>query len=292
MDEPKKDSVFSRLWQFGKRSAQQINQWSNGWLGILALAASQSVKPDSVYSAGSIAYFAIFSLFPFTLLIIAIGTLGFGSMINEQLIIQRVEFITPALGQLLGENIDQIILARGPVSILALAGLAWSASSFFSILTYTLNKIWGIKRSRPIWTQRGLGLLFILALVALLLFLASFTNLFPWLPIQAIEGMGVINFLFYVILDAALFMILYLILPHGKSGWRDNLPGAVGAGLLWELAKKAFALFISTYISLSNLIYGSVAAIIAVLTWAYLSGFIFIFGAYVTVYYRQYKSNK
>ena len=70
-------------------------------------------------------------------------------------------------------------------------------------------------------------------------------------------------------------------LPHGASSWREILPGAIGAGLFWELAKKAFLLFISTYISATNLVYGSLAAIIAFLTWAYLSGIIFLFGAYL-----------
>lgn len=82
-------------------------------------------------------------------------------------------------------------------------------------------------------------------------------------------------------------MVLYLILPHGNSTWRNILPGAIGAGLLWELAKKAFLLFIATYISASNLVYGSVAAIVAFLTWAFLSGHIFLFGTYLNLRYVQ-----
>ena len=70
------------------------------------------------------------------------------------------------------------------------------------------------------------------------------------------------------------------------------MPGAIGAGLLWELAKKIFLLFISTYISLSNLVYGSVAAIFAILTWAYLSGIIFLFGAYLSVFYSRLKQQQ
>jgi hypothetical protein len=66
-----------------------------------------------------------------------------------------------------------------------------------------------------------------------------------------------------ILLDVALFMVLYSLLPHGVSTWREILPGAIGAGLLWEIAKKAFLFFVSTYISVYNLIYGSVAAIIA-----------------------------
>jgi membrane protein len=95
-----------------------------------------------------------------------------------------------------------------------------------------------------------------------------------------------------VLLDVALFMTLYMMLPHGTSTWREILPGAIGAGFLWELAKKAFLFFVATYISVSNLVYGSVAAIIAFLVWAYLSALIFLFGAYLNVSYFQFKQQQ
>ncbi|GAP13602.1 predicted membrane protein [Longilinea arvoryzae] len=280
---------LSRLWQLGIRSANRMDERAHGWLGILANAIRHSLKPDSVITAAAIAYFAVFSLFPFTLLIIAIASLSLGSLVDQHLIIQRLEFIAPALGQLLGQNIDEIIRVRGPVTIVALLSLVWSASSIFSLLTVTLSKIWGIKRNRPVWTRRGLGLLLVLGLVALILFLASFANLITWLPDQVLQNLDGVRFALAILLDIALFFVLYLMLPHATSGWRDILPGAIGAGLLWELAKKTFLLFISTYLSISNLIYGSVAAIIAVLSWAYLSGLIFLFGAYLSVSYLQYR---
>jgi uncharacterized BrkB/YihY/UPF0761 family membrane protein len=47
-------------------------------------------------------------------------------------------------------------------------------------------------------------------------------------------------------------------------------------------------LFVTTYITVSNLVYGSVTALIAFLIWAYLSGLIFLFGAYLNnMYYHQ-----
>jgi predicted PurR-regulated permease PerM len=103
---------------------------------------------------------------------------------------------------------------------------------------------------------------------------------------------GVISIVVAILLDVALFMVLYIILPHGASTWREILPGAIGAGFLWELAKKAFLFFVSTYISLSNLVYGSLAAIIAFLTWAYMSGLIFLFGANLSVSYYQQKQRQ
>jgi hypothetical protein len=126
------------------------------------------------------------------------------------------------------------------------------------------------------------------------LFLASFAgtmlfNLGTFLPDQIVSLGAGFSILLAVVLDIALFMVLYFTLPHGASNWRQLLPGAIGAGLLWELAKKAFLFFVSTYISVSNMVYGSVAAIFAFLVWAYLSGLIFLFGAFISVAYYQLK---
>ena len=288
---------MAQLWQQGIRSAHRLNERTHGWLGMLAGAAREALKPNSAITAAAIAYFALFSLFPLTLLSISIASFSLGPLMDQQLIVQKLEFIAPALGQLLGKNIDEIIQARGPVTSVALVGLIWSASTIFYTLTHTLNEIWGNKRSRPVWKRRGLAILFVLTFVGPALFLASFAgsmiaNLRTWLPDQIIPIGGGISFVLAILLDVALFMVLYIMLPHGASTWREILPGAIGAGLLWELAKKAFLFFVSTYISVSNLVYGSVAAIIAFLVWAYLSGLIFLFGAFLSVSYYQLKQQQ
>ena len=283
----------SPRWQRGVRRAHQLDARTHGWPGILVGAAQQALKPDSAITAAAIAYFAIFSLFPLTLLSIGIASLSLGPLMDQHVIVQRLEFVAPALGQLLGRNIDEIIRARGPVTIVALGSLIWSASTLFFVLTGSLNKIWGIERGHPVWKRRGAAILFVLIFVGPMLFLASFAdsviaNFLTWLPGPIIQLVDGASLLLAILLDVALFMVVYLMLPHAAASWREILPGAIGAGLLWELAKRAFLLFISTYISISNLIYGSVAAVIAILTWVYFSSLIFLFGAYLSVaYYRQ-----
>ena len=288
---------FAQLRQRVLQSANGINERTRGWLGMMAGAAKETLKPESAMTAAAIAYFALFSLFPITLLSISIASFGFGPLMEQQLIIQRLEFIAPAMGQLLGQNIDEIIEARGPVTGVALVGLIWSASTVFYTFTHTLNEIWSAKRRRSVWKRRGLSILFVLTLVGPILFLASFTSsllvhLRVLLPDSIISMGGGFSLLLAILLDIALFMVLYMILPHGTSTWREILPGALGAGFLWELAKKAFLSFVSTYISVSNLVYGSVATIIAFLAWAYLSGLIFLFGAYLSVSYFQLKQQQ
>ena len=297
MTAPRMARTMAQVWQQGILCAHELNERTRGWLGILAGAAREALKPDSAITAAAIAYFSLFSLFPLTLLSISIASFNLGTLMDQQLIVQKLEFIAPALGQLLGKNIDEIFQARGPVTGAALVGLIWSASTIFYVLTQTLNVIWGNKRSRPVWKRRGLAILFVLTFVGPALFLASFAgsmiaNLRTWLPNQIIPiGVG-FGFVMALLLDVVLFMVLYILLPHGASTWREILPGAIGAGLLWEFAKKAFLFFISSYLSVSNLVYGSVAAIIAFLTWAYLSGLIFLFGAALSVSFFQQKQKQ
>lgn len=288
---------IAQLWQQGIRSANRINERTRGWLWMLASAVNGALKPDTAIMAAAIAYFALFSLFPIILLSISIASFSLDPSMDQQLIIQRLEFIAPALGQLLGQNIDEIIAARGPVTSVALAGLIWSASTVFYTFTHALNEIWGVKQRRAVWKRRGLAILFVLTLVGPTLFLASFTgsmiaHLRTLFPNPIISMGGEVSLVLAILLDVALFMVLYMMLPHGASTWREILLGAMGAGFLWELAKKAFLSFVSTYISVSNLVYGSVASIIAFLAWAYLSGLIFLFGAYLSVSYFKLKQQQ
>jgi uncharacterized BrkB/YihY/UPF0761 family membrane protein len=94
------------------RNAHLLDEHTHGWLGVLAGAAREVLKPNSAIIAAAIAYFALFSLFPITLLSISIASFTLGPLMDQQLIVQKLEFIAPALGQLLGKNIDEIIQAR------------------------------------------------------------------------------------------------------------------------------------------------------------------------------------
>jgi membrane protein len=283
--------------QQGIQLSHRLDMRTHGWLGLLTGAARQALKPASVVTAAAIAYFFIFSLFPLALLSIAIASFSLGPLVDPHLILQKLEFIAPSLVLLLGKNIEAIVKARGPVTVAALISLVWSASTIFYMLTGALNDIWETKHNRPLWKRRGLAILLVLAIIGPALFLASFAssltaNLLTRLPEQIMPVVNGASWLLAILLDAALFFLLYLLLPHAGAGWRELIPGALGAGLFWELAKKIFLYFVTSYISVSNMVYGSVAGIIALLTWAYLSGLIFLFGAYFSMAYHQHNQHQ
>ena len=290
MTSPRLPKYLAELWH-------NLNDRTNGWVWVLVNAAKESLMPDTAIMASAIAYIALFSLFPLILLSISIASFSFGPSMDQHITIQRLEFVAPALGQLLGQNIDEIIRARGPVTSFALVSLIWSASTIFYTLTHTLNNIWHVEQRRSTWKIRGVAILFVLMFIGPTLFLISLAgsviaNIRFWLPELILPfGYG-ISLILTTLLDVALYMVLYMLLPHGTSSWREILPGAIGAGILWEFAKKTFLSFVSTYISITNLVYGTVATIIAFLLWAYISSLIFIFGAYLSVSYWELKQKQ
>jgi membrane protein len=249
-------------------------------------AGRLALSSESTLAAAAISYFALFSLFPLTLLTVAIGSLWLDPQLAEHEVVTQLEFAAPALGDLLGANLERVVMARGTIGSFAALMLLWSASNIFNVLTRAVDRIWELDVKRPVWRQRGLAILAALVISGLLL-VASFaesvilTIANTLLP-DKLHGIRPYTDQFWAfLLSITLFALLYYFLPHAKLGWRQVLPGAIGSGLLWELAKRGYLFFVSTYLSRSNLVYGSVAAITVFLTWAYVSSIIFMFGAHL-----------
>jgi membrane protein len=94
---------------------------------------------------------------------------------------------------------------------------------------------------------------------------------------------AVVSFL----ITAVLFVVIYRFMPKAEVSLRDTLPGAILGGLLWELSKYIFASSLNYFHY--DQIYGSVGAVVAVLTWSYVSSLILLFGAQLTaVFHREH----
>ena len=86
------------------------------------------------------------------------------------------------------------------------------------------------------------------------------------------------------LVTVVLFVLVYRFMPKANVTLRDTLPGAFLAGLLWEIAKYIFAL--SLHYFHYDQVYGSVGAVVAVLTWSYVSSLILLFGAQLTAVFH------
>ena len=282
----------------GRFSTAALGQTLTGWgawlgrWGRLALRALQTATaPESQLVASSIGFFTLFSVFPLALLAVALASNWLDPVLAEQRIVAELEFVVPGLDALLGANLQSLVQARGPVTALAALALVWSASSAFNVITRAMDRIWGadINHRRSVWRHRTLAVVAGL-LVAVLLLLATMvegpvlTIVNSLLP-ERLSSIGPYTDRFWAAsLNVILFAILYRFMPHVRLRWRDVLPGAILAGVLWQAAKQLSSLFIAGYLSTSNLIYGSVGAIIAFLMWTYVSSVILLFGALLNRY--------
>jgi membrane protein len=75
-------------------------------------------------------------------------------------------------------------------------------------------------------------------------------------------------------------------LPHAQVAWSDVLPAALLASIVWEVAKHGFAFYVAEF-ALYSLVYGSLAAVIVLMLWSYLSGVIILLGAEFSVQYAR-----
>jgi YihY family inner membrane protein len=91
------------------------------------------------------------------------------------------------------------------------------------------------------------------------------------------------------VLSFLTFLLLYRFLPNTKVRMADVWLGALMSAIAFEGAKWGFVWYVKTF-PVYNAVYGTVGAIMALLTWVYVSAIILLFGALVTSRYASYPS--
>jgi len=271
------------------------------WGNMLSHALHQFHENDLFTSAAATSYFGLLALFPALLLMLAISNqIAAGS----QMLSHAIE-VYPGSVSFLRETIGNSSPSPGVV-ISCVVLVLWAGSWVFSVIERALNRIWGAT-SRTFWHGRALTIGMI-GLVGLLLsssvlvtsILVALREMAVRLsprqleryPLMLSVGSAFWQVVFAFVsflLTVALFIVVYRFMPRAAVTVRDALPGALMAGVLWEVAKYGFAWSLNYFHY--DQIYGSVAAVVAVLTWSYVSSLILLFGAQLTaVFHREHPS--
>jgi YihY family inner membrane protein len=289
---------MKRLSSFTRHSFGVRNR--SPWSTIVGHSLHEFHDNDLFTSAAAMSYFGLMTLFPALLLMLALSN---RTAAGNQMLTHIVD-VYPASAKFLRETLRSLSSVNTGVIITCVVIVLWAGSWVFSIVERSLNRIWRTT-SRAFWHGRaltigmigGVGLLLSLSVLMTSILVALqelATRLSPrqlqryWL--LPVVGSALLQLIFAavsILVTIALFVIVYRFMPKAEVTLRDTLPGAVIGGLLWEAAKYIFAWSLN-YFHYDE-IYGSVGAVVAVLTWSYVSSLILLFGAQLTaVFHREH----
>lgn len=263
------------------------------WQSMLGHSLHQFHENDLFTSAAAMSYFGLMALFPALLLLLALSNkLAAGS----QMLTHAVD-VYPGSARFLRDTIGGFSQIGVGAVITCVILVLWAGSWVFAVVERALNRIWGAT-SRTFLRGRALtvGMVGVVGLLlsasvlvtSLLVALREIASRFSPRQIERYTLLATVGSAFWQIvfaavsylLTVALFVLVYRFMPRAAVTFRDTLPGAFLAGLLWELAKYIFAS--SLHYFHYDQIYGSVGAVVAVLTWSYVSSLILLFGAQLT----------
>jgi membrane protein len=109
---------------------------------------------DYSHLAAGVAYYAIFSLFPFLLGSLAIAGMVLDSPEMRQQFIKFISASLPGSAGFLESNLNQIVKLRGTLGVIAIIGLLWSSTSVFVAISRVVNRVWRIDQDRPFYISK------------------------------------------------------------------------------------------------------------------------------------------
>lgn len=205
-----------------------------------------------------------------------------GELIRQHLLrgLVPAEIARPVL-----KHLEQFTGNAGGVTLVGFALLLVSALALLLSVENTFNRIWQVKKQRPVLRRGALYACVLLTGPAIIGASLWATSL---LVIASGSLVGtppawwrhVLN-VGPVILGAAGFACLFRFVPHTVVRWRDALAGGLLAAIAFEFGKRGFALYLTSVPSYRT-IYGAFAPLLAFLVWMYYSWFVTLAGALVS----------
>ena len=279
-------TIIPRLSRFLERLIQIVDRHTWNSASILRLTYLNFLKAQGAEAAASIAYYAIFSLFPLLLCFVFILSYF---LVQEDAVAYVTGFIyrfMPVAPENIADNLRLIVQLRGPIGLVGLLGLAWSATGVFSAIFRNINRAWSEAKTFN-FVRGKLVAIIIIALLSLLLFLSIFLrSILAYVPrlqlpgINFIDETRIINFFAWVLL-LFVFFSLYRWVPVVKVRNREAIISAIVTTAAWQAASFIFTYFIGADQGSYVQVYGSLAAIIILLLWYYIGATILLIGAHL-----------
>jgi membrane protein len=232
----------------------------------------------------------VLALFPLLLLLLNLSTTVFGTEPLRAFLVERILELLPGTRDFVLKNIEALTDISTGILLTCCGILLWAGSWVFRVIEKAFSRIWHTEcRS---FLHGRLLTIFVSVTVGLVLMASSIASSFVALLRRSAEKLPVTppfltmltGYFWQIVFGVAAFLvtvlmfaIIYWFLPNANVKWRNALWGAVFAAVFWEMAKYGFSWLLPYFHY--DLVYGSIGAGVALLSWVYLSSLIMFFGA-------------
>jgi membrane protein len=262
----------------------------NGWRDFAQFCvdlARRFFDDRLTQTAGSLTYTTLLALVPLLTVVLSVST---ALPVFDRLVEGLQDFVLnnflPDTGgaDMIAEQLNMFVERAAQLTAIGLGILGVTAVMLMLTIDDVLNRIFRVAQTRPL-AQRLATYFFVLVLGPVLI--GASVSLSSYL---VVEGFGA--FELYWLADAALRLlpfvltctaltVLYILVPNRKVNAAHAVAGAFFAGIVFEVAKRGFALYVSRFPTYT-MVYGAFATMLVFLVWLYLSWVIVLAGATLT----------
>ena len=262
-------------------------------LSDIQTAASAWSNDNALRLSAALAYYALLSVTPLILILIALTALFYGEAAAGQHVAEQIRGLAgePAGNAMLSlvRNAHQSRSSAAAV-LGGAAILIVGASGVFSELKAAMNFIWGVTAppGTTLYTffwQRLISILAVLTIGSVLIVAVAASAV-----VSAVISSGIIpvpqgaaqmsDFALTLLVTLILFLALFVILPDVRLRWADVWLSAALTAFLFTVGKALIALYLGTTGVASS--YGAAGSVIVIQLWVYYSACILFFGVELT----------
>jgi membrane protein len=257
-------------------------------------AAKSMLEDNMLMIASALAYSTFFAIPSVLLVAVGLFTLIAGPQTITSLIDSFGNVMPSQATQLLGDSLHR--LDQHPSTSIAMTAVGlvlavWSTTSAMTSYMTAVNIAYDCKDTRPFIRKRAVALAMAACIGAAFVLVAVLLMFGPQVEKYVGSSIGAstaVAYLWWIAqwpvliagLLAAFATILYLSpnLDDDKRHWKLISPGAVVATVVWLAVSGLFAFYTAKFGSY-NKTWGSLSAVIVMLTWLWLSSLALLFGA-------------
>lgn len=263
-------------------------QRSHRWLGLPLAVVRKYSDDQGGYLAALLTYYGFLSIFP--MLLILVTVLGF--LLADTPGLQQ-QLLHTALGEfpIVGDQLaNSVHTLQGSIPALVIGVLVggYGALRFAHAGQYVLNQVWAIPRRAWPDPFRAYGRALLLVAVIGLALVATTALSGLTTAEHALAGLlggtlalsaRILATLLAAAVNAGVFVLAFRVLTARNIPLRDLRPGAIAAGISWQILQEIGTYYVGREMRGINAAYGLFSIVLVLLAWIYLGAFLVVLAA-------------